>query len=212
MSVLVPTAYMEEADQFDRLHAMNDGRLIGSGSADELRAQTGTDTLEDAFTTLAPQGQRSEKVKLEIPAREKQNGKVAIKAENLTRCFGDFTAVYDVSFEIGRGEIFGFLGSNGSGKTTTMKMRRAAYQAFLADTLLHVYERGCLHQRARGGPACTGNPVDRVVHSGVFDPCTPAAAQTGPLVMPRMPGNMLRLTRKKVLSVLRDWMLMALVV
>lgn len=122
MSVLVSTAYMEEADQFDTLHAMHDGRLIGSGSAEELRAQTGTDTLEDAFTALAPEGQRREKIELDIPPREKQNGKVAIKAENLTRCFGDFTAVDDVSFEIERGEIFGFLGSNGSGKTTTMKM------------------------------------------------------------------------------------------
>lgn len=122
MSVLVSTAYMEEADQFDTLHAMHDGRLIGSGSAEELRAQTGTDTLEDAFTVLAPEGQRREKIELDIPPREKQNGKVAIKAENLTRCFGDFTAVDDVSFEIERGEIFGFLGSNGSGKTTTMKM------------------------------------------------------------------------------------------
>ncbi|TIV16748.1 MAG: ABC transporter ATP-binding protein, partial [Mesorhizobium sp.] len=46
----------------------------------------------------------------------------AIEAEHLTMRFGDFTAVDDASFRIGRGEIFGFLGSNGCGKTTTMKM------------------------------------------------------------------------------------------
>jgi ABC-type multidrug transport system ATPase subunit/ABC-type multidrug transport system permease subunit len=46
----------------------------------------------------------------------------AIVAEGLTMRFGDFTAVDHVDFEIGRGEIFGFLGSNGCGKTTTMKM------------------------------------------------------------------------------------------
>ncbi|HET6787650.1 MAG TPA: ATP-binding cassette domain-containing protein, partial [Aquabacterium sp.] len=45
-----------------------------------------------------------------------------MEAEGLTRRFGDFTAVKDVSFRIERGEIFGFLGSNGCGKTTTMKM------------------------------------------------------------------------------------------
>ncbi len=46
----------------------------------------------------------------------------AIEAKNLTKRFGDFTAVKDVSFTIPKGEIFGFVGSNGCGKTTTMKM------------------------------------------------------------------------------------------
>jgi ribosome-dependent ATPase len=50
------------------------------------------------------------------------DGPPAILTEGLTRRFGAFTAVDDVSFSIGRGEIFGFLGSNGCGKTTTMKM------------------------------------------------------------------------------------------
>ena len=45
-----------------------------------------------------------------------------IRAENLTRKFGDFTAVDAVSFEVGSGEIFAFLGPNGAGKTTTIKM------------------------------------------------------------------------------------------
>ena len=45
-----------------------------------------------------------------------------IQVENLTRRYGDFTAVDDVSFSIGRGEIVGLLGHNGAGKTTIMKM------------------------------------------------------------------------------------------
>jgi ABC-type multidrug transport system ATPase subunit len=47
---------------------------------------------------------------------------VAILAEHLVRKFGDFTAVNDVSFQVKKGEIFGFLGPNGSGKTTVIKM------------------------------------------------------------------------------------------
>ena len=47
---------------------------------------------------------------------------VLLACQGLTRRFGDFTAVSDVNFRIERGEIFGFLGSNGCGKTTTMKM------------------------------------------------------------------------------------------
>jgi ribosome-dependent ATPase len=57
-----------------------------------------------------------------IPPRVSDNSDIAIEAHDLTLRFGDFTAVNKVSFAIGRGEIFGFLGSNGCGKTTTMKV------------------------------------------------------------------------------------------
>ena len=46
----------------------------------------------------------------------------AIQAENLSKKFGKFTAVDAISFEVGQGEIFGFLGANGAGKTTAMRM------------------------------------------------------------------------------------------
>ncbi|MDR0506730.1 MAG: ABC transporter ATP-binding protein [Dysgonamonadaceae bacterium] len=45
-----------------------------------------------------------------------------IKVENLTKRFGSFTAVNNISFEVEKGEIFGFLGANGAGKTTAMRM------------------------------------------------------------------------------------------
>src|ERR1044071_3047206 len=45
-----------------------------------------------------------------------------ITAENLTKKFGDFTAVDHISFDVNKGEIFGFLGANGAGKTTAMRM------------------------------------------------------------------------------------------
>ena len=45
-----------------------------------------------------------------------------ISVKELTKCFGDFTAVNRISFDVQRGEIFGFLGANGAGKTTAMRM------------------------------------------------------------------------------------------
>jgi len=45
-----------------------------------------------------------------------------IKTENLTKRFGDFVAVREITFEVSKGEIFGFLGANGAGKTTAMRM------------------------------------------------------------------------------------------
>ena len=53
---------------------------------------------------------------------DQREDQVAIRVEHLTRRFGAFTAVNDVSFEVKRGEVFGFLGSNGAGKSTTIRM------------------------------------------------------------------------------------------
>jgi len=122
MSVVVATAYMEEADRFDWLAAMNAGKLIGYGSPAELKAQTGQATLEEAFIALLPEELRAQHVPVVVPPRHDGDGVPAIEAKDLTCRFGDFVAVDHVSFAIERGEIFGFLGSNGCGKTTTMKM------------------------------------------------------------------------------------------
>jgi ribosome-dependent ATPase len=123
MSVVVATAYMEEAEQFEWLMAMNAGRILASGSPVQLRNQTHTDSLDAAFIALLPDAQRSRHRPVKIPPFEEDTAKgFAIDAEDLTKQFGDFVAVNQVSFKIRRGEIFGFLGSNGCGKSTTMKM------------------------------------------------------------------------------------------
>jgi len=122
MSVLVATAYMEEAERFDWLVAMDAGKVIGSGAPAELRAQTGQTTLDAAFIQLLPEERRQTHHELVIPPRSGDGAGFAIEAEGLVQRFGDFTAVDHVSFQIEAGEIFGFLGSNGCGKTTTMKM------------------------------------------------------------------------------------------
>lgn len=121
LTLLVATAYMEEAEQFEQCLMMDRGRLIASGLTQELAAVTPSGKLDQAFTHYQGAGAvQVEPLQLTPFARDQQE--IVIKATDLTLRFGDFTAVNHVSFEIKRGEIFGFLGSNGCGKTTTMKV------------------------------------------------------------------------------------------
>jgi ribosome-dependent ATPase len=123
MSVMVATAYMDEASRFDWLVAMNAGKVLATGTVEELCKRTNEPTLDEAFIALLPEEQRKGHKKVVIPPRDAAaKVEIAIEAKGLTQRFGDFVAVNHVDFRIERGEIFGFLGSNGCGKTTTMKM------------------------------------------------------------------------------------------
>ena len=183
MSVIVATAYMEEAERFDWLVAMDAGKVLATGAPGELHERTGTDTLEAAFIALLPEEKKRGHQAVVVPPFA--DGKdVAIEARDLSMRFGDFTAVDQVSFRIHRGEIFGFLGSNGCGKTTTMKMltgllapsegeawlfgqkvdardiatrRRVGYmsQAFSLYSELSVRQNLVLHARLFGVPQAT---------------------------------------------------------
>jgi ribosome-dependent ATPase len=121
MSVMVATAYMEEAERFDWLVAMDAGKILATGTPRELHERTGTDSLEAAFIALLPEEKKRGHQAIVVPPFV-DGEDIAIEARDLSMRFGDFTAVNQVNFRIHRGEIFGFLGSNGCGKTTTMKM------------------------------------------------------------------------------------------
>jgi len=123
MSVIVATAYMEEAERFDWLVAMDAGRVLATGTPTELLMISHSESLEAAFIALLPEEERRDHHAVVVPPLvASADTDIAIEAKGLTMRFGDFTAVDHVNFRIQRGEIFGFLGSNGCGKSTTMKM------------------------------------------------------------------------------------------
>jgi len=140
MSVIVATAYMEEAERFDWLVAMDAGKVLATGTPVELHSLTATDSLEEAFIALLPEEERRGHQAIVVPplavGTTRGDENIAIEARGLTMRFGDFVAVDHVDFRIRRGEIFGFLGSNGCGKSTTMKMLTGLLPASEGSALL----------------------------------------------------------------------------
>lgn len=122
MSVVIATAYMDEAQMWDWIVAMDAGKVLATGTPAELMQRTDSKDLEQCFIRLLPEEKRRGHKELVIPPRAAGKTEIAIDAKGLTQRFGDFTAVDHVTLSIERGEIFGFLGSNGCGKSTTMKM------------------------------------------------------------------------------------------
>lgn len=142
LSVLVSTAYMEEAEGFDRIVAMDAGRVLFDGTPEDLKGDA--DSLETAYRAIRDPENQTGPI---IASVKRQSFETpVIVARGLTRRFGDFTAVDGVDFSINRGEIFGFLGSNGCGKSTTMKMLTGLLpasdgEAFLFDAPVDAHNR-----------------------------------------------------------------------
>ncbi len=194
VTILVSTAYLDEAERCSRVGLMNQGRIIAEGPPEELRRSMSSRILSirspkarevsrvlareldpdcnvnvygdkvhvvcgdpaaaaaqaaallqqagvvaDEFKEIEP-GLEDIFVSTLGPAKpaaamgfelDEANGggiaigpagKWAVEVQGLTRCFGDFTAVDNISFQVPKGEIFGFLGPNGAGKSTTIRM------------------------------------------------------------------------------------------
>ncbi len=123
MTLIVATAYIDEAEQFQQLIAMDNGKILVNKPTQQVLHDMQADDLEQAYIKLLPEEKQTHWDDSQIPVfKADPDLPSAIQAEKLTKKFGSFTAVNEVSFDIARGEIFGFLGSNGCGKSTTMKM------------------------------------------------------------------------------------------
>lgn len=97
---------MDEARQCDRIAFINHGQVHGIDTPERI--------LQKFASILCPPPlEREEAQQMAAPV---------IEVEQLTKSFGHFTAVDHISFQVQRGEIFGFLGANGAGKTTAMRM------------------------------------------------------------------------------------------
>src|SRR6202050_5554838 len=104
MSVMVSTAYMDEAERFDWLMAMDDGKVIASGTLKEFLAKTGESNLDEAFIALMPEAKRALHQKVVVrPRIASPDETPAIEAEGLTRRFADFVAVDHGTFRVSRG-------------------------------------------------------------------------------------------------------------
>jgi len=124
VTVVVATAYLDEAERCHRVGLLHHGRLMACDSPQNLKQLADPilthPTLEDVF--IAVLGEGADTAVRRRPAPALQSAEPAVVLDRLTRRFGDFTAVNGISLSVPKGEIFGFLGPNGAGKSTTIRM------------------------------------------------------------------------------------------
>ena len=110
ITIVASTPYLDEVRCCERVAFLDQGKVRGIGTPDDI--------LTRFASIFNPPGiDKSEELK--VKSEESEN---VIEVEHLVKAFGEFHAVDDISFSVKRGEIFGFLGANGAGKTTAMHM------------------------------------------------------------------------------------------
>jgi len=106
ITIMVSTPYLDEVRRCDRITFLNQGKMEGIGKPDVV--------LEHFRDIFMPEA---------LPLHgSAEGGSPIISVSHLVKAFGSFHAVDDISFTVQKGEIFGFLGANGAGKTTAMHM------------------------------------------------------------------------------------------
>ena len=113
ITIVASTPYLDEVRSCERVAFLSEGVVKGIGTADDILTE-----FEDIFNPPTIERTTNDKA---INATNKEAENV-IEVEHLVKTFGSFHAVDDISFTVKKGEIFGFLGANGAGKTTAMHM------------------------------------------------------------------------------------------
>ncbi|ATV30012.1 ATP-binding cassette domain-containing protein [Prevotella intermedia] len=109
ITIVASTPYLDEVRSCERVAFLSEGIVRGIGTPEEILTE-----FRDVFNPPSIEHEGSNKV-----VNEAEN---VIEVEHLVKAFGTFRAVDDISFTVKKGEIFGFLGANGAGKTTAMHM------------------------------------------------------------------------------------------
>lgn len=109
ITIIASTPYIDEVQKCERVGFLSDGILKGVGTPDAILG-----TFKDIFNPPPIEHKQRDDTE-----KETEN---VIEVEHLVKAFGSFHAVDDISFTVKKGEIFGFLGANGAGKTTAMHM------------------------------------------------------------------------------------------
>ncbi len=128
LTLVVATPYMDEAERFHRVALMHRGKILRCDIPDALKAGVpGTESMEDVFISVVTSAEAGGSMRRHPPTVAPSKigtteDTVAVRLDGLTKAFGDFVAVDHLSLSVRRGEVFGLLGPNGSGKTTTIKM------------------------------------------------------------------------------------------
>ena len=109
ITIVASTPYLDEVRRCERVAFLSEGKVKGIGQPDNILTE-----FKDVFNP--PGIEHNNKYKIKAAAEN------VIEVEHLVKAFGTFRAVDDISFTVKKGEIFGFLGANGAGKTTAMHM------------------------------------------------------------------------------------------
>ena len=107
ITIIASTPYLDEVRQCERVAFLSEGKVMGIDTPEVI-----LESFKDVFNPPP----------LSCIAAESQQAENVIEVSHLVKAFGSFHAVDDISFSVRKGEIFGFLGANGAGKTTAMHM------------------------------------------------------------------------------------------
>lgn len=133
ITIIVSTPYLDEVRRCQRITFINNGEIQGIGEPEEILRR-----FSDIFCP-AP-------LSHDATHAERQN---VIEVEHLVKAFGDFRAVDDISFTVSKGEIFGFLGANGAGKTTAMRMLCGLSQPTGGKATVAGYDAASQHEKVK---------------------------------------------------------------